>query len=256
MSDAKLYRVREFAARVGVTVRALHHYDRLGLLKPSGRTEAGYRLYRQRDFGRLEQIVALKFVGFSLKQIRGLMEPKPGNLLKALRLQRRLMEQKRRYLDQALKAIERAERALASPAGGEGVDALQRIIEVINMQQDTSWMMKYYSEEAQRAIRERQKLWTPELQAEATQDWAAMAKAVEDAIARGVDPASPEGAALAGRWQKLVEGFTGGNPALTEGLKKLHADRKNWPSTVTWQMPYGKEVEDFICKAFAARQRT
>jgi DNA-binding transcriptional MerR regulator len=44
-----VYRIREFAALAGVTVRALHHYDRLGLLKPSGRSRGGYRLYRDSD---------------------------------------------------------------------------------------------------------------------------------------------------------------------------------------------------------------
>ena len=67
----KLYRVQEFAELAGATVRALHHHDRLGLLKP-GRTGAGYRLYSLRDFERLEQIVALKFLGIPLKQIRTL----------------------------------------------------------------------------------------------------------------------------------------------------------------------------------------
>ena len=51
----KLYRVREFAELAGVTVRALHHYDHLGLLNP-GRTAAGHRLYSLRDFERLEQL--------------------------------------------------------------------------------------------------------------------------------------------------------------------------------------------------------
>ena len=65
----KLFQAREFAALTGVTVRTLHHYDRLGLLKPSRYTRAGYRLYSERDLSRLEQIVALKFIGFSLKEI-------------------------------------------------------------------------------------------------------------------------------------------------------------------------------------------
>ena len=54
-----IYRVQEFAEMAGLTVRALHHYDRLGLLKP-GRSQAGYRLYCLEDLQRLEQIVALK----------------------------------------------------------------------------------------------------------------------------------------------------------------------------------------------------
>ena len=52
--------VGEVAALAGVTVRALHHYDRLGLLKPARRTAAGYRVYSESDFARLQQIVTLK----------------------------------------------------------------------------------------------------------------------------------------------------------------------------------------------------
>ena len=57
-----MYRVSEFAEKAGVTVRTLHHYDRMGLLKPSGRTGAGYRLYGERDFARLQQIVIIPWV--------------------------------------------------------------------------------------------------------------------------------------------------------------------------------------------------
>ncbi len=66
---AKTFRVRQFAELAGVTVKALRHYDRLGLLRPV-RNEAGYRLYQLADLARLQQIVALKSLGLPLKQIR------------------------------------------------------------------------------------------------------------------------------------------------------------------------------------------
>src|SRR5262245_28369865 len=90
-----VYRVSEFAERSGVTVRTLHHYDRLGLLRPSGRTEAGHRLYDGRDFVRLQQIVTLKFIGIPLKQIKELLDGGDLDLAATLRLQRRLLEEKR-----------------------------------------------------------------------------------------------------------------------------------------------------------------
>ncbi len=55
----------EFAKRAGVTVRTLHHYDRLALLKPSGYSGTGFRRYSESDFVRLEQVVASKFIGFA-----------------------------------------------------------------------------------------------------------------------------------------------------------------------------------------------
>ena len=74
-STNAVYRAKQFATLAGVTVRALHHYDRMGLLRPKNRSQAGYRLYSNRDFARLEQIVVLKFLGMPLKQIRRLLEP-------------------------------------------------------------------------------------------------------------------------------------------------------------------------------------
>ena len=91
MKDAedKLFQAHEFGELTGVTVRTLHHYDRLGLLKPSRYSRAGYRLYRESDVARLEQIVALKFIGFSLKEIKNILSRNSIDLATALRQQRR-----------------------------------------------------------------------------------------------------------------------------------------------------------------------
>src|ERR1700752_2066190 len=93
-SDLKLfrthqmrYRVHEFAELAGVTVKALRHYDRLGLLKPQ-RSDAGYRIYTQRNLDRLEQIIALKFLGVPLKQIKAVLDRNELELSDALRMQR------------------------------------------------------------------------------------------------------------------------------------------------------------------------
>ena len=70
------YRIGEFAELAGVTVRALHHYDRIGLLKPE-RGNSGNRLYRLQDLERLEQIAALKFLGIPLQEIKLLLKHGP-----------------------------------------------------------------------------------------------------------------------------------------------------------------------------------
>lgn len=68
-----LLRVGELARRAGLTVRTLHHYDEIGLLKPSGRSESGYRLYSQADVQRLHAIQTLRHLGLALADIAGLL---------------------------------------------------------------------------------------------------------------------------------------------------------------------------------------
>ena len=88
------YRVHEFAELVGVTVKTLHHYDRVGLLGPR-RTPSGYRVYTQSVLVRLAQILALKTIGFSLNDIRGLLDRETLPLPAIFRQQRHLLEEKR-----------------------------------------------------------------------------------------------------------------------------------------------------------------
>jgi cob(I)alamin adenosyltransferase len=85
--DARLWTVGELAAAAGVTVRALHHYDELGLLRPSERSEAGYRLYDEVALCRLYRIVALRGLGFPLGQLADLLEADAGSLRAATRAQ-------------------------------------------------------------------------------------------------------------------------------------------------------------------------
>ncbi|MDQ3818258.1 MAG: MerR family transcriptional regulator, partial [Acidobacteriota bacterium] len=221
-----LMRAQEFAESAGVTVRTLHHYDRLGLLKPARHTPSGYRLYGERELARLQQIVTLKFIGLSLRQIKELLDRREFDLRTTLRLQREAVEEKRRQLDSCLKAIKSAE-SLMSREGGANWQAFRRIIEVINMQNDMEWMKKYYTEEQLADLARR---GTPEVLERGEREWAALLKDVGDAIKEGVDPASERGQALAARWSKLIEEFTGGDSGILENLRRLYADQANWPS--------------------------
>jgi MerR family transcriptional regulator, thiopeptide resistance regulator len=80
--------VGEVARLAHVSVRTLHHYDRLGLLTPSRRSEAGYRLYSEYDLGRLQQILLYKELGFGLGEIAELMRSPDFDRVAALERQR------------------------------------------------------------------------------------------------------------------------------------------------------------------------
>jgi DNA-binding transcriptional MerR regulator len=251
VTNEKLFKAREFAALSGVTVRTLHHYDRLRLLKPSRYTEAGYRLYSERDFARLEQIVALKFIGFPLREIKKILSRDSLDLAARLRQQREAIEEKRLRLDLAIQAIQRAE-FVAGTSREPGWETFAKIIEVINMQTDMEWSKKYYSEEAQREIEKRAATIPREVIEQAQRDWAVLIKEVGAAVSSGEDPASEKSHALARRWAELVKGFTGGNPEIQKGLNQMYADRNNWPRTMP--KPFGDEVQAFIAEAMKHRK--
>ncbi len=251
-SRPAVYRIREFAALAGVTVRTLHHYDRLGLLKPSARSAGGYRLYRDCDLARLEQVVVLKFLGLPLKQIGRLLR-RESSLRDALRAQQRVLAEKRRRLGAAIEAIGEAERRLSSD-GEPDWSLFKTIVREIETQNDPEWTTKYYSREARARIDARRRLWSPELQAQVSLEWSELLADVERAMADGDDAASPRVLALAARWRRLVEGFTGGDPELQKGLNTMWSDQPNWPTARREMSGIKPQVLEFMVRAMEPRR--
>jgi len=247
--STKLYKVREFAKLAGVTVRALHHYDRLGLLTPGRRTGSSYRLYSERDLARLEEIVVLKFLGIPLKEIRPLLDQQSG-LAEALRRQQRVLREKRQQLEQAMTTIAAAERSVRSDTGPDW-SLFRHVIQEIEMQNETEWSKKYYSPEAREKIEERRAQWTPELQEEVTRQWNALFADIEASLHE--DPASPTAQALAARWRELLAGFTGGDTEIQQGLNKMWSDQHNWPSPQRERYAIKPEIQQFIMKAMGVK---
>ncbi len=222
------YRIGEFAELAGVTVRALHHYDRIGLLNPQ-RGNSGTRLYSLQDLERLEQIAALKFLGIPLREIKLLLKHGPLTLTDSLHMQREALTEKRKLIDRALVAIETAEKAIQS---GQTTDAtiLRKIIEVIDMQPQENSMRKYYTEQAWTEFAQLRNQWehTPEeTRQKFTQDWKQLFTEIEAAI--DLDPASEEAQMVTKRWLQFVDRGSGGNEGVRTGGIEAYKDRLNWP---------------------------
>jgi len=99
------WRVKEISNLTKVSVRMLHHYDKIGLLKPSMRSSNGYRWYSTKDLAKLQQIVALKFFGFSLSQIKTMLQHKPS-VREHLLAQKQMLKEQTEHLQQAQDALE------------------------------------------------------------------------------------------------------------------------------------------------------
>jgi DNA-binding transcriptional MerR regulator len=246
-----LWQTKEFARLVKLTVRTLHHYDRIGLLKPKRSTRNGFRLYGINEFARLQQIKTLKFIGFSLNQIKEILTLKEFDLAETLQLQKAIIEAQRTRLNFALEAISRAEKN-SQANGAIDWESFNQIIEVINMEQNTEWTRKYYSEAAQAKIEERKSLWSPELQERVTRDWDELTADIEAAIAEGAKPADERAQKLAARWRGLIEEFTGGDKEIQTGLNKMYSDEKNWQTD--WKKPFNDEVQNFIMEVMKIKK--
>jgi len=119
MPVPRTYRVADVARLSGVSIRALHHYDAIGLLVPTGRTEAGYRLYTDADLLRLQQIAIGRELGFPLAQIKRSLDDPRFDHRQALVEQRRRLEEKAHALGEMLRAVDAALAVVApDPQGG------------------------------------------------------------------------------------------------------------------------------------------
>jgi DNA-binding transcriptional MerR regulator len=103
--------VGEVSELAGISVRALHHYDEIGLLSPSERSYAGYRLYSHEDLTRLQEILIWRALGFSLAEIGPLLDDPGHDRAIALRRQRELAERERDRLAAIVEALDAALRA-------------------------------------------------------------------------------------------------------------------------------------------------
>jgi DNA-binding transcriptional MerR regulator len=194
------YRAHEFAKRAGITVRTLHHYDRLGLLRPR-RSAAGYRLYREADLDALRLIRILKYVGFPLRRIHGLIAPNASRLAEALRSQRRTLQKKRADLDQAIGAIEDLQRTLDAE-GDIGSSMRQKIMDTIAPVTAEAKRNRHRYVLAAKIDDVKEKIAR-------VRDFAELCGEIEHAA--GDNPASPRAQALADRWVDLSGGVGPGS---------------------------------------------
>ncbi|MEV5985248.1 MerR family transcriptional regulator [Streptomyces sp. NPDC052051] len=102
------YSVGQVSAFAGVTVRTLHHYDKAGLLSPSERSHAGYRLYSDADLARLQQILFYRELGFPLEEIAAILKDPQANALKQLKARQRQLSDEIARLQQLAEVAERA----------------------------------------------------------------------------------------------------------------------------------------------------
>lgn len=132
--EKKYYTSGEFAKRASITIRTVRYYDKQGLLKPSYINAAGYRMYTDEDFVKLQKILALKYLGFSLEEIRTMtIHDTAEDMKKSLQLQLRLIKKKKEHLEQVEEALEQASTKLEEEMAVHW-DEILHLIHMTNME--------------------------------------------------------------------------------------------------------------------------
>lgn len=101
-----MYKINEVSKLTGVSIRMLHHYDKIKLLEPSKRTDSNYRMYNDDDIARLYQILLFKELEFPLQEIKQILDDKDFNREEALKAQRNLIFEKKQRLERILESID------------------------------------------------------------------------------------------------------------------------------------------------------
>ena len=224
-----MLKVGELAKRSGLTVRALHHYDSIGLLSPSARSDAGYRLYNRADIARLHQVQALRRFGMALSDIGSFLAG-PGSDLPAI------VDQQIAALTRQIGQADVLRSQLTKLKGQLGAGQEPDLAEWLSTLEQMTMYDKYLSKE------QRDRLPFFNGPSETVAQWDALAANIRAKMADNTPPTDPGAQALALQWMEMLVRDTGGDVALLVGLSQLNehepASRKNGvtPELSAWVM--------------------
>jgi len=192
------WKVGELAAATGLTVRALHHFDDIGLVRPSERSPGGHRLYTERDVRRLYQVLALRQLGVPLAEIGSSLN---GDLSGLIRRQRVHAEQQiERWGDLHRRITSLLYRLTDEPTIDELLAAMEAMMKT-----------SYFTPEQLTRLRARHDEVGPEAFQRWRETWTEIAAEFAAYLAEGANPASPAVQATADRWTRLMDDMTGGD---------------------------------------------
>ncbi|CRK60682.1 MerR family transcriptional regulatory protein [Alloactinosynnema sp. L-07] len=243
MSERR-WAVGELARATGLTVRTLHHYDQIGLVRPSERTHAGHRRYTEADIRRLYRVRALRSIGVGLDAIAETLAQGDRETLQSVLTDQlaHLDAQVRRMSDLRTQVRGLLERMNTDAEPGEVLAILEamKMIESYYTPDQLDYLAKRREELGEDAIKE------------VEQEWPRLIAAMSAHHTAGTPVGDPEVQALTERWFGLVEAFTGGDAGVRESMGKLWAEQGD---TINQQFDTGitPGLMEYVYRANAVR---
>lgn len=263
--NQKIYSISEFANKSSVSNRTLRYYDKKGLLIPSHYNKLGYRMYTNTDLIKLQYILALKFLGFSLSEIKLFIETSSQQFQEILSQQKIMMMDKKIQIETVISAIEETEKLLKT----NQVDykSIVKVIQAVQMELKPTWMNKYlttdqreymrdlakksYSKEALQKLAERG--WTEENQKSFNERYTIFRTELKRLVEMGEDPSSKQAQALGQLLYDINNSYIQDEQDIREGIKKSWENYNSIPDDrkpAIYKIP--EEEREFIKKVMIA----
>lgn len=213
----RTWKVGELSKLTGLTIRTLHHYDEIGLLCPRFHTDAGHRLYSEADIGKLQQIMSLKELGYSLDGIKELFENPEYNPKEVLQMQLEGLEEEIKLKEE----LKRQLQELSEVFHSWQKPTLEQFIKAIELIRNQS---KYFTQEQRIKMKKHYyKLNTTEAN-ELANNWSQLISLFQAEMDKGTSIDNPRVVELGKRWQKGINLFTGGDMGIVKSAERYYMD--------------------------------
>lgn len=232
-----MLKIGALSKKTGLTVRTLHHYDALGLLGPSHRSESGYRLYTDADIVRLHRIQALKQMGCSLAEVKQALDGPPCSGRDMVSRQAAALREQQRQTAALLDRLDRLQRKMDQGGDAVASDWLA-VLEMMMMMQEKHLTPDEIASLEAAEDRDGAALDTR---------WRALVQRVQSALDEGEPPDSTRAQSLAREWIALGNDMVGNDTGLAAGLGALQRAEPR-AQTLNGITP---QVMDWVTTAFA-----
>lgn len=228
------FTIGEFGKRTTTTVRTLRYYEELGLLTPTKKNESGHRLYGSKDLGRLQKIQSLKFLGYSLQEIKNLIDNETEvskQFETSLSWQHKLLTEKRKELNRAIEAVEYVQLLLHEEKPITWTVLSSLLFKMENEQDQIEWLKEYCLEDAVEQYSSLSKEQRYQMDIEMI-DWLSTLKKV---MSDGVNPQSPEAHNVAIKLSEIVMKHVNNKEDLVIQMQKAKVSME--PDIVNFKFP-------------------
>ncbi|MFY0759684.1 MerR family transcriptional regulator [Metabacillus dongyingensis] len=236
--NKKTWKVGELAKQTGLTVRMLHHYDKIGLFSPSQSSEKGHRIYTETDIAKLQQIMSLKQLGFALDEIKRIMENSNLNPVEVIKVQLESVKESIQIQEQLCSRLERIYELLDSQ---QEVKAEQfiNLIEVINMSTD-----KYFTQEQQEKMFKQLEL---EKRKQYVSEWLEITAKIRGEYEKGIPPENLTVTQLAKQWNEFLDKLTFRDPEISKAAERYYKENPE----IQEKFGVDEQLSNYIKKAMS-----